>query len=203
MIGGKEMLPPMLTGCRSRLRARPGRPILADRRGATIVEFALVATPFVALLLATLQTSLAYLAQESLESAVETAARSVVTGQAQSADIDGKGKGMTAAQLAERFRQAGCKGLPDFMSCSRLYVDVKSAGSGAALGSNSLALTFDQNGKPTNQFSYDLGGQGSLVMIRFVYLWPMQIAPTADLRAGGTGQTVLIATSVSKSEAYS
>jgi len=193
----------MLTRFSSRRRPGTTRSILSDRRGATIVEFALVATPFIALILAILQTSLAYLAQEALESAVEISARSVVTGQAQFADIQSSGQGMTPAQLAERFRQAACKGLPGFMSCARLYVDVRSAGAGTVPGGDGLALTFDQNGKPTNAFSYDLGAQGSLVMIRFIYLWPMRIAPSADLSGAGSGQSVLMATSVSKSEAYS
>lgn len=197
------MLPPMLSYRLSRRRPGTKRPILADRRGAAIVEFALVATPFVALMLAILQTSLAYFAQEALESAVEVSARTVVTGQAQSADVVAKVQGMTQAQLAERFRKAACTGLPGFMSCSRLYVDVRSATNSAGLGSNALPLTFDASGKPKMSFSYDLGQQGTLVMIRFIYLWPMQIAPTADLRAGGSGQTVLMATSVSKSEAFS
>lgn len=184
-------------------RTGPRRPIRSDRRGAAVVEFALVATPFVALLLAILQASLAFLAQESLESAVEIAARSVITGQAQASDIQGGGTGMTKAQLAERFRQQACAALPSFMACSRLYVDVKSATTGSGLGGNAMALTFDASGKPTNSFSYDLGSQGSMVMIRFIYLWPMQVAPNADLTARGTGQTVLMATSVSKSEAFS
>ncbi len=38
-------------------RACGRRPILSDRRGATIVEFALVATPFLLLLIAIIQTS--------------------------------------------------------------------------------------------------------------------------------------------------
>jgi len=196
------MLPPMLSYHLSRCRPGTKRPILADRRGAAIVEFALVATPFVALMLAILQTSLAYFAQEALESAVEVSARSIVTGQAQAADIASSGQGLTQAQLAERFRKAACAGLPGFMSCARLYVDVRSATNSAGLGGNSLPLTFDSSGKPTNAFSYNLGGQGALVMVRFIYLWPMQVAPTADLNAAGTGQTVLMATSVSKSEAF-
>ncbi|WP_454279097.1 TadE/TadG family type IV pilus assembly protein [Sphingomonas sp. Marseille-Q8236] len=185
-----------------RRRSGPSRSILFDSRGATIVEFALVATPFIALLLAIMQASLAYLAQEALESAVEVAARSVITGQAQAGDIQGSGTGMTQAQLAERFRRNGCAALPSFMSCARLYVDVKSAATGTALGSNAMSLTFDANGKPTNSFSYDLGEQGALVMVRFIYLWPMRVAPNADLTGKGSGQTVLMATSVSKSEAY-
>ncbi|WP_343525785.1 TadE/TadG family type IV pilus assembly protein [Sphingomonas sp.] len=175
---------------------------MADRRGGAIVEFALVATPFFALLLAIIQTSLAYFAQEALETAVEVAARGIVTGQTQAADIQSGGQGMSQSQLAERFRQAGCKALPVFLTCSRLYVDVKSAPSGTGLVNNALQLSFDPSGKPTNAFSYSLGTQGSLVMVRFIYLWPMQIAPKADLSPATAGQTVLMATSVSKSEAY-
>ena len=180
---------------------RPGGPrsaILTDRRGTTIVEFALVAAPFFALLLAILQSSLAYLAQEALESAVESAARSVITGKAQAADLQSIGQGMAPAQMAERFRKAACAGLPGFMSCSRLYVDVKSAPTASGLGGNSLPVKLGADGKPTNQFSYELGSQGALVMIRLVYLWPMPVAPTAS----GGGQTILIATSVSKTEPY-
>ncbi|WP_294236125.1 TadE/TadG family type IV pilus assembly protein [uncultured Sphingomonas sp.] len=191
----------MLSPCSPRRRPGPRRPILSDRRGAAIVEFALVAAPFIALLLAILQTGLAYLAQEALESAVETSARSIVTGQAQAADIQGSGAGMSIAQLTERFRQAGCKGLPSFMACNRLYVDVRSASSGAAFAPAAAPLNYDsRSGKPTN-LSYDLGSQGSLVMVRFIYLWPMRLAPNIDLSGNG-GTTTLIATSVSKSEAY-
>ena len=182
-------------------RIPAARSVLTDRRGGAIVEFALVATPFFALMLAIIQTSLAYFAQEALETAVESAARGIVTGQTQAADIQSGGQGMSQAQLAERFRLAGCDALPVFLSCSRLYVDVKSAPSSAGLGGNSLQLTFGPSGKPTNNFSYELGAQGSLVMVRFIYLWPMQIAPKADLTSPA-GQTVLVATSVSKSEAY-
>ncbi|MEJ8631254.1 pilus assembly protein [Sphingomonas sp. I4] len=101
----------MLTRLSSRRRPGTTRSILSDRRGATIVEFALVATPFIALILAILQTSLAYFAQEALESAVEISARSVVTGQAQFADIQSSGQGMTPPSWpsgSARRRARGC-----------------------------------------------------------------------------------------------
>lgn len=181
-------------------RARARRSILSDRRGAAIVEFALVAAPFLALLLAILQTSLAYLAQESLETAVEVAARGIVTGQTQSADIKSLAQGMTQAQLAERFRKSGCAQLPIFLSCSRLYVDVKSA-PGGGLAIAPLDLRLDANGKLSAPLSYSLGEQGAVVIVRFVYVWPMRITPQPDL-SGNTGSSILMATSVSKSEPY-
>lgn len=181
-------------------RARARRSVLSDRRGAAIVEFALVAAPFLALLLAILQTSLAYLAQESLETAVEVAARGIVTGQTQSADIKSLAQGMTQAQLAERFRKSGCAQLPIFLSCSRLYVDVKSA-PGGGLAIAPLDLRLDANGKLSAPLSYSLGEQGAVVIVRFVYVWPMRITPQPDL-SGNAGPSILMATSVSKSEPY-
>jgi len=181
-------------------RARARRSVLSDRRGAAIVQFALVAAPFLALLLAILQTSLAYLAQESLETAVEVAARGIVTGQTQSADIKSLAQGMTQAQLAERFRKSGCAQLPIFLSCSRLYVDVKSA-PGGGLAIAPLDLRLDANGKLSAPLSYSLGEQGAVVIVRFVYVWPMRITPQPDL-SGNAGSSILMATSVSKSEPY-
>lgn len=174
-----------------------------DRRGAVIVEFALVAAPFIALLLAILQSSLAYLAQEALESAVEVAARGIVTGQTQAADLQGLGTGLTKAQLAERFRSKGCQSLPSFLSCSRLFVDVQSVAAGATIPTGGMgALNFDAVTRKFTDLSYDVGSQGSLVTVRFIYLWPMPIAPAADLSPLSSKPTILIATSVSKTEAY-
>lgn len=179
-------------------------PVLrTDRRGAVIVEFALVAAPFIALLLAILQSSLAYLAQEALESAVEVAARGIVTGQVQAADLEGLGDGMTKAQLAERFRSKGCQSLPSFLSCSRLFVDVQSVAAGATIPTGGTGpLNFDAAARKFTDLSYDVGSQGSLVTVRFIYLWPMPIAPAADLSPLSSKPTILIATSVSKTEAY-
>ncbi len=200
-MGGKDIRLPMFIFPPARRHgARPA--ILTDRRGAVLVEFALVAAPFIALLLAILQSSLAYLAQEALESAVEVAARGIVTGQTQAADLQGSGTGMTKAQLAERFRSKGCQSLPSFLSCSRLFVDVQSVAAGTAVPtSGPPPLTFDATGKPINP-SYDTGSQGSLVTVRFIYLWPLPIAPAADLSPLSGEPTVLVATSVSKTEAY-
>ena len=207
-MGGKDIRPPMFAPpCfrRSRFSRSHGiRPaILTDRRGAVLVEFALVAAPFIALLLAILQSSLAYLAQEALESAVEVAARGIVTGQTQAADLAGGGLGMTKGQLAERFRSKGCQSLPSFLSCSRQFVDVKSVAAGGSLPTTGASpLTFDAGTGKFTDLSYDVGSQGSLVTVRFIYLWPLPIAPAADLSPLSSKPTVLVATSVSKTEAY-
>lgn len=180
--------------------------VLADRRGATIIEFAFVVGPFIALLLAVLQTTLVYFTQESLETAVEATARTVITGQAQANDATGAGSGMSAAQLQTRFQQTACSKLPSYLQCSKLYVDVRSASSWATMNTTMPTIQFDQNGNITNQFSYSLGSQGSVIMVRLMYLWPLQGSPIqmglANI-AGSTNQRLIVSTAVAQSETYS
>src|ERR1700742_1044967 len=81
---------------------------------ATAVEFALVAAPFCALLIAILQTALVFLAQQVLQTATTEGARLVMTGQAQTQKL-------TAAQ----FQQDVCGFASALFTCSGLYVNVQ------------------------------------------------------------------------------
>ncbi len=53
-----------------------------DRRGATAIEFALIALPFFALMMAILETFLTFFASQTIETAVNRGARLIRTGQA-------------------------------------------------------------------------------------------------------------------------
>src|SRR3546814_5027684 len=68
--------------CTFRRRARA---LARDTRGATIIEFAIVAMPFIVLLIAILQTSLVFFAQQLLETTAEDTSRVILTNQAQKA----------------------------------------------------------------------------------------------------------------------
>src|SRR3546814_17698957 len=68
--------------CTFRRRARA---LARDTRGATIIEFAIVAMPFIVLLIAILQTSLVFFAQQLLEPTAEDPSRVLLTNQAQKA----------------------------------------------------------------------------------------------------------------------
>src|SRR6202165_2459735 len=62
---------------------RRGMRLRRDERGATAVEFGLLALPFLALTFAILETALLYFASQTLETAVANSARLIRTGQAQ------------------------------------------------------------------------------------------------------------------------
>src|ERR1700749_4204047 len=67
------------------------RAFLRCRGGATAVEFALVAAPFIALLVAILQTALVFFAARVLDEVTEEASRYIMTGQAQTANVTQSG----------------------------------------------------------------------------------------------------------------
>ena len=71
--------------------------------GAAALEFALVAAPFIALLLAGLQTALAFFAGQVLESAVADSSREILTGSAQNA---GRARPTSLPRSATRCRRS-------------------------------------------------------------------------------------------------
>lgn len=84
--------------------ARVGRRFGQDQSGATVVEFAILALPFLLLASATLEAGLTYFRQEILQQAVTDASRQIYTGQFQAANA-----GITdKTVLLERFRKALC-----------------------------------------------------------------------------------------------
>ncbi|USI72212.1 TadE/TadG family type IV pilus assembly protein [Sphingomonas morindae] len=193
--------PPVPLGARLLRRARRfGR----AEGGSALLEFAFVAPALIALILAVLELALVFFAQQALETGVEAAARTLVTGSAQAADISGAAAGMSKAQLQERFRQQACAALPSFLSCANLMVDVQSASSFSQISTGAPTISYDANGAVTNNWSYDTGGAGSIVMLRLMYIWPVPLGPLGlNFSNAGDGKRLLIATSVAKSEAYS
>jgi Flp pilus assembly protein TadG len=168
------------------------RGLCRDERGAALIEFALVGSVFLALLLGSLQIALVFFAQQSLETAAEATTRQIMTGQVQKAN-------MTAAQ----FKTAACNNLPSFFKCANLMIDIRTASAFSAASTAMPALTYDANGNPTNVWTYDVGGAGSIVVMRVMYVWPVLPGPlNFNLANQGTAKRMLMATSVFKSEPY-
>lgn len=145
---------------------RPGalarlRRLDRDDRGFTAVEFALVIGPFLAILFAILEVALVFFASSALDNAVAQAARTIRTGEAQSANEG-------AQALLERI----CDKLPVFVVCNDLVLDVRSfdtfgeasAGAGSPLNGDG-----DLIGQCEAQFS--MPGNSQVALVTVYYRW--------------------------------
>lgn len=159
--------------------------------GTAAVEFALVATPFLALLFAILETALVFFAGQTLEAAASETGRLVMTGQAQ-----------TAGYSQSDFKTAVCSYLSGAMfNCSTgVYVDVKSYTTFTAISNNPPVV----NGQlDTSNMAYTPGGPGDIVVVRLYYQWPINVSLLGDNLANLNGnKRLLIATSVFRNEPY-
>src|SRR5665213_3506573 len=101
---------------RSRLKATLVRRFARDQRGVTVVEVALLAIPFFALIGAILETAVVFLASQILDGAVQDSGRLIRTGQAQS--------NSPTPYSATDFQNAICSRLFNLFDCTKLQVSV-------------------------------------------------------------------------------
>ena len=192
---------------------------------AAAIEFALLAPMFIALLLAITNTLLIYLAQQSLETAAQSAARLLLTGQAQTFQSytgSTPNTGMTATQ----FTNAICGTLtysasanastqttfgngsllPPILSCSNLYVNVVPAASFSAATTTTPTLTVNGSGAITGtSFSTTTttSTQNQVLVVQLLYLWPTVTGPLG-LNLGNTSANnrIISATEVIDTESF-
>ena len=161
-----------------------------NRRGATVVEFALVAPMFFALLFAIIETALMFFASQVLETATQDSARVIMTGQAQNASF-------TQAQ----FKNLVCSKLTIMFDCvNGVSIDVQSY---TAFGSVNVADPIDasKNFVPPN--NYLPGNPGDVVVVRLFYKWPLYVTGLGFNIANISGsQRLLTATAAFQNEPY-
>lgn len=179
----------MRAGLFPRFRFIRLRRFAASTAAATAVEFALVAAPFCALLIATLQTALVFFAQQVLQTATTESARLVMTGQAQNSNL-------TAAQ----FQQDVCGYAPVLFTCSDLYVNVQTFTSFSTMSQMSPL----QGGQfKSNLMNYNTGGPGDVVLLQVFYQWPIVLGPLGFNLSNMNGNNrLLVGTAVFRNEPY-
>jgi len=139
---------------------------LKDEKGATAVEFALVAAPFIALLVALIQTFVVFFAQQLLESVVQQSSRLILTGQVQSQQM---------SQTA--FGAAVCSQVVILFNCNNLMVDVQVVPALTSSSTSTPTLTYNSNGTVSNTWQFNPGTSGDLVVVKVMYLWPVFLGP--------------------------
>jgi Flp pilus assembly protein TadG len=173
-------------------KRRRWRALFADQKGATAVEFALVGAPFIALLVALIQTFLVFFAQQLLETAINQSSRAILTGQAQAQNMN-----------PTQFAAAVCSNLPILFNCNNLMIDVEVAGSWSSANTGMPTLTFDSNGKVTNTWQFNPGNPGDIIVVRAMYQWPVFLGPLGfNLANLSNGNRLIMASTAFMNEAY-
>ncbi len=160
----------------------------SNNKGATAVEFALVAFPFFFLLTAIIEASLFFFAGQMLESAVDRVGRLVRTGQ------------LDSTTSVTQLKSALCDEASLLFDCSTLLMDVKSATTFAGLGSPPEPTNGDLL---SSSFGYDALGSAQITRITVTYEWPVFSNYVASHLANlNSGNALLTAISVFQTEPY-
>ena len=175
------------------VRLRGGRAAceLAGREdGAAAVEFALVAAPFLALMFAIIETALVFFAGQVLETATADSSRLILTGQAQTASFD---------QAA--FKNAVCTRLVALFDCQAgIKIDVRKYND---FSSADLSKPIDANGNLVENFVYQPGSAGDIVVVRVMYQWSVYSSLLGfSLSDMAGGKRLLVATAAFRNEPY-
>lgn len=153
-----------------RRHARAVARFCVSRGATTAVEFALIAPPFLALLIAVFQMTMFLFAQQALQTAAVAAGRLILTGQVQNA-------GLTAAQFKTN---DVCPLLAAMFTCANVYVNVQTYNDFSSASTASPTLTYN-NGAVSNTWAYDLGSPGQVMVLQLVYQWPIISGPLGSV----------------------
>jgi Flp pilus assembly protein TadG len=131
-----------------------------------MVEFALIAPVFLALLIAIFETTLFLFAQANLQYAAVAAGRLFMTGQAQNSN-------MTQSQFTSQV----CPMIQPLFNCNNLMVNVQSYSDFNAANGSAPTLTYNGQGQVTNTWSYSPGTPGQVMLVQLIYQWPIVSGP--------------------------
>ena len=196
---------------RSAARILPAKMLarfVRHEEGATAVEFGAVIGPFLALMFAIIETAIVFFAGQTLETATADSARLIMTGQQQSATA-----GKNAADSLADFKAKLCVDNADptkpnpallkaLFDCSKLIIDVRNYSTFSnASGDNSKPL--DASGNLINNAQFSPGVQGSIVVVRVMYPWPLWVSALGlNLADMSGGRRLLVATATFRNEPY-
>jgi Flp pilus assembly protein TadG len=132
-----------------------------DCRGATAIEFGIVALPFLMFIVGIVGVGLYFFTTFSLEHGVERASRSLRTGQAQQTGI-----------TPDQFKTSVCSYLPSFVDCgSKLRVNVLNFTSSAAINSSTIPKCLDGSNALVSTSVYEPGSASQIVLVLACYEW--------------------------------
>jgi Flp pilus assembly protein TadG len=160
-----------------------------NRNGSAIVEFAIIAPMFFALLFAILETAMVFFAGQVLETITQDSARLILTGQAQQGNF---------SQAA--YRNQVCSMIPALFDCTQMAIDVTSYTSFSSIALNN---PIDAGGNYTPPNGWSCGGPGSIVVVRITYPWQLFVTGLGYNISNFNGnKRLLVATAAFQNEPY-
>lgn len=137
---------------------RLARLFSCDKKGVTTIEFAVLALPFFAMIAATLETSLVFMASNVFESALHDTSRLIRTGQALEENYD-----------VETFRAGMCARTFGLFDCSAIKINVREV---ASFTVANIADPIDPN---TDEWvvveAFDAGRARTIMVAEAYYKW--------------------------------
>lgn len=145
------------------------RDLIASRRGATAVEFAMVAFPFFALLFGILELGMLFMASTAMDAATTTVARQIRTGQFQA----------SGATSATDFKTDVCNDM-SWISTSdcmaNMSLDVRTFPSFSAIN---VTPPVTNGAIDQTQLTFTPGTSCDIVLVRAFYPWTL-LAPVLE-----------------------
>ncbi len=152
--------------CRRNAALALGHRFRKNNDGATAIEFAIVAGPFLAFIFGIITIGLHYLSTNSLEKAVYDASRQIRTGQAQQS-------GMTAKQ----FKDLVCNMSSPHLDCAKLQVHLASYDNWSDVTPpsciNTTTKDLSSGISGTSPISGSVGGASKKVLVTVCYDWTL------------------------------
>jgi len=154
------------------------------KKGATAVEFALIATPFFFLLFAIVEITMVFFTSTALDQASMEVARKVRTGEFQ-----------TAGASTSDFVDQVCAKMNSLIACNgNVSVDIRTF---EDFGDVVVDDPIDPNGNlDKDAFEFDPGDAGDIVLVRVFYSWKLSTPLIGNVFSNLSGNRRLIVSSL-------
>jgi Flp pilus assembly protein TadG len=163
---------------------------IRDDRGISILEFAIIALPFLTVIFAILEVGFIYWGSYELDNATLSAARLIRTGQAQTANMFQAG--MISQICSQVFLLPNCT--------SKLQLNVQNFSNFASVKAPN---PLNGQGNLSTSFPYQPGGPSTVNLVTSFYEWPLiNFVTLAMLGNLADGNRLLQSSAVFKSEPY-
>jgi Flp pilus assembly protein TadG len=160
-----------------------------NRDGATAIEFALLAIPYVFLTVGIIELAIMYAAASLLEGATTSAARLIRTGQIQQSGADPE----------TMFRDALCDYATALISCEDVSIQVTQVPSFSDV--DGMPVEFDEEGN-MEEGTFNTGGSNDKVLIRTSYQYELMTPFIGPLLGGPESKMTFLSTIVIQTEPY-